>query len=351
MGIMISIRAHHGRDLAAQLSRLTAFVLRAEHSPPHRNPTWLGVLAEGLGHTPYCLEATGHGVTSGLLPLCLVESILFGRFLVSLPYVNTSGVLAHDSDTSLSLIDRAVQLADQLKVRYLELRHETPIEHPLLRGRLTSKVHLRLDLPETCELLWKTVSAKVRNQVRKGQRYDFGVAWGGAMLLPEFYAVFSHTMRDLGTPVYGRELFAEVLRQFGEDAELCVVRDAGKAVAGALLLHGRGVTEVPSACALHSYHPSCVNMLMYHHLLERAVQRRQAVFDFGRSTRDSGTFRFKKQWGAKPIEAVWQYYVRRGALNDMRPDNPSYGRLIRIWRQLPVSLTRWIGPPIVRGIP
>jgi hypothetical protein len=118
-----------------------------------------------------------------------------------------------------------------------------------------------------------------------------------------------------------------------------------------LLLHGRGVTEVPSACALHSYNPSCVNMVMYYHLLERAVQRRQTAFDFGRSTRDGGTFQFKKQWGAKPIEAVWQYYVRQGAVNAMRPDNPNYGRLIRIWRKLPVSVTRLIGPPIVRGIP
>ena len=36
---------------------------------------------------------------------------------------------------------------------------------------------------------------------------------------------------------------------------------------------------------------------------------------------------------------------------DMRPENPQYNRLIRLWQRLPVSLTRLIGPPIVRGIP
>jgi FemAB-related protein (PEP-CTERM system-associated) len=348
---MIDILEHHGRQLSASLPRLTAFVLRGERCPPCRVPIWLSILREALGHTPYCLEATEAGVTRGLLPLCLVESLLFGRFLVSLPYVNTAGVVADSNDTALSLIDRAVRLADELRVRYLELRHEQLIDHPLLRGRMTSKVHMRLDLPDTIERLWKSVSAKVRNQVRKGQRYDFRINWGGYPLVAEFYDVFSQTMRDLGTPVYGRELFVEILRQLGEDAELCVVRDAGKAVAAALLLHGRGVTEVPSACSLHSYNPSCVNMMMYYHLLERAVQRRQRVFDFGRSTRDSGTHRFKKQWGAQPTEAVWQYYVRHGEMNDMRPDNPGYGRLIRIWQRLPVSVTRWLGPSIVRGIP
>jgi hypothetical protein len=92
-------------------------------------------------------------------------------------------------------------------------------------------------------------------------------------------------------------------------------------------------------------------MLMYWNLLERAVRRGQAVFDFGRSTLDSNTCQFKKQWGARPEEAHWQYYVRRGTVGDMRPDNPRYQRFIRLWQRLPVGLTRLIGPLIVRGIP
>jgi FemAB-related protein (PEP-CTERM system-associated) len=210
---------------------------------------------------------------------------------------------------------------------------------------------MRLPLPLTGAQLWKQIPSKARNQVRKGQKSGLSVVWGSDELLPEFYAVFSHNMRDLGTPVYGRGLFRAVLRQFPGRTELCVLRAGRLPVAAALLLHGRGVTEVPSAGALRAYNPSCANMLMYWHLLERAVDRRQAVFDFGRSTRDSGTHAFKKQWGAVPEPAEWQYYLRSGSPGDMRPDNPSYGRLIRLWQRLPVSLTRLIGPPIVRGIP
>jgi hypothetical protein len=92
-------------------------------------------------------------------------------------------------------------------------------------------------------------------------------------------------------------------------------------------------------------------MLMYWHLLQRAIERKQQVFDFGRSTLDGSTFKFKKQWGAEPEPAVWQYYARRGSPGEMRPDNPKYQRLIRIWQRLPVPVTRWIGPKIARGIP
>jgi serine/alanine adding enzyme len=92
-------------------------------------------------------------------------------------------------------------------------------------------------------------------------------------------------------------------------------------------------------------------MLMYWKLLERSIERGQGVFDFGRSSPESNTYRFKKQWGATPFPAEWQHYVRHGTATDMRPDNPRYERLIRIWQRLPVALTRQIGPAIVRGIP
>jgi serine/alanine adding enzyme len=92
-------------------------------------------------------------------------------------------------------------------------------------------------------------------------------------------------------------------------------------------------------------------MMMFWKLLERAIERGQSVFDFGRSTIDSNTYTFKKQWGAEPEPAVWQYYLRGGKADVVRPDNPRYQRLIRIWQRLPVRLTRWLGPAIVRGIP
>src|SRR5205823_625987 len=128
----------------------------------------LTVLERGLGHTPYSLEAVEGERTVGFLPLAYVRSVLFGKFLVSLPYLNSGGILADDDATARLLADRAARLGDELGVRYLELRHERPLEHPALTERLTSKAHLRLPLPADVETLWKGLDGKVRNQVRKG---------------------------------------------------------------------------------------------------------------------------------------------------------------------------------------
>jgi FemAB-related protein (PEP-CTERM system-associated) len=277
--------------------------------------------------------------------------MLFGKFLVGMPYLNVGGVLACEGNVAAELIDGAVALADELDVRYLELRHERRWAHPALSYESTQKVHMRLELPADEDSLWRGFSPKVRNQIRKAEQHKLQVEWGAANLLRDFYSVFSVNMRDLGTPVFGRGLFAAILSHLGEDAEICVVRLHRRPVAAALVIFGDRVVEVPSASSLRRYNSHNGNMLMYWHLLRRGIQRQQQCFDFGRSSAGSNTYRFKSQWGALPHPAVWQYYVRRGSVGDMRPDNPKQQRKIAIWRRLPVWLTRLAGPRIVRGIP
>jgi serine/alanine adding enzyme len=208
-----------------------------------------------------------------------------------------------------------------------------------------------MPLAPTEEKLWKGFDPKVRNLVRKGEKHGFVVEWGRDELLPAFHDVVSQNMRDLGSPFYGVGFFREILATFGDQAELCVVSDTERPAAAALLLHGWGVTEVPTASSLREYNPTGVNMLMYWHLLKRAVARGQQVFDFGRSTTDGPTYKFKKQWGAEPHAATWQYHVLRGVVGEMRPDNPKYQRAIRLWQRLPLAVTRWLGPLVIRGIP
>ena len=347
----IRLWTHTAATLHARLPALERFVFNGGQASHSQHPAWSNVLRDALGHEIYAVEARSHGETCGFLPLAFVSTMLFGRFLVSLPYLNSNGVIARSPDVETLLVNRAVELADELDAKNLELRQERLIEHPMLNAVVTSKVHMRRALPSTAEKLWKELDPKVRNQVRKGEKNDFAIRTGGEELLEAFYAVLSENMRDLGTPVYGKELFQSILRTFPQDAELVIVNAGEKPIAGALLLHGPGITEVPTASSLREFNSTCANMLMYHRLLLRAIERGQSTFDFGRSTQDAPTYKFKKQWGATPSPAFWQYYLRVGESGAMRPDNPRYERMIRIWQKLPLRLTQYLGPTIVRGIP
>jgi FemAB-related protein (PEP-CTERM system-associated) len=312
---------------------------------------WLSVLKSGLNQEPYCIQICDGCKPVGVLPLVLVKSAFFGRHLVSLPYVNSAGIVAETEEAASRLIDGAVHLADRLNVRYLELRHEMEIAHPALGERNDSKVLMRLALPGSGKELWNGFKSKLRSQVRAGEKHGFEICWGKDELLSDFYAVFSRNMRDLGTPVYSRRLFSAVLASLSDEAELCVVKRRGVAVAAALLLHSCGTTEVPSASSLREHNATNANMVMYWNMLLRAVDRGQRLFNFGRSTVNSGTYRFKQQWGAEPSPSVWQYYLRRGTIRALRPDNARFSMAIKVWQRLPVVLTRCLGPAIVRGIP
>lgn len=318
----------------------------------HRQP-WLNAICNGLQHEQFVFVSRSvedDGV-DGLLPLALVRSSLFGRFLVSLPYINTGGIWGTNQAAAEALISAACLLADQQGVRYLELRHEMPVEHSKFNGKRTDKVHMRLALPPVDSELEALLKSKLRSQIKKSKEYDLSIRWGQAELLNEFYQVFAVNMRDLGTPVFSRRLFRQILIAFPEAAELCVVYRALVPIAAGLLVHCDGVTEVPSASSLRSHNVTNANMWMYRNMLARSIERGSHTFDFGRSSEGSGTYKFKAQWGAQPYPAIWQYYVRKGSAEDMRPDSDGKQRLVRLWQKLPVSLTKLIGPSIVRGIP
>ena len=322
------------------------------HAGFYQQAAWLRVLSSGLQHQPVCLQATSGERLAGVLPMAFVDTRLFGRFLVSLPYLNSSGIIAETPSVASALVDRAIDFAEQLDVRYLELRHEAAVDHPRLTEAVTDKVHMRLSLPATTDELWNSLKSKVRSQVRKPLNDEsLTVCWGTHDLLDEFYAVFTQNMRDLGTPPFSRQLFASMLDEFPGTAEICCVRLDRQPVASGLLIHGPGVTEVPSASSLRRFNSSSSNMLMYWHLLSRAIERGQQVFDFGRSSTGTGTHKFKAQWGAQEFPAVWQHFVRQGAATDMRPNSGKYDLMIQTWQKLPVWLTKVIGPSIVRGIP
>ena len=331
-----------------------------DDQPPHQQwprlaghaDAWSRSLARGLGHRQIRLTAKDdEGRLIGRLPLSLVQSSLFGKFLVSQPFLNTGGVWTDDPSIAHGMVDRAIELANQYDVKHLELRHEIRVPHPKLTVERTDKVHMRLRIPNSPETLMGSFKSKLRSQIKKASQNHFEFHWGRESLLDEFYRVFAINMRDLGTPVYSKGLFASILREFANSSELCVVRLENKTVAAALLVHHLGFTEVPSASSLREFNSTGANMWMYWQLLERAIAKGSRVFDFGRSSLNSGTYKFKEQWGAMPSPACWQYYVRSGSPADMRPDSPKKQRLIAIWRRLPIWLTRFIGPSIVRGIP
>lgn len=308
---------------------------------------WQEVFSRAFGHEPVYLIARRDGVVTGVLPLVQIKSLLFGRTLTSLPFLNYGGVLAGDTLSAQALLDRSRNEAVERRCDHVELRH-VGAQFPGLPCK-QHKVSMRLPLATR---LWERLDRKVRNQVRKAEKSGLTVQRGGGELVDDFYAVFARNMRDLGTPVYSRRLFDEVFRVFPERTTMHVVRLAGQPVAAGVTYRTARMTQLPWASSIREYNSLCPNTLLYWDTIRYASEAGCDVFDMGRSTPDEGTFKFKQQWGAEPVPLHWEYQLQSGhELPNVSPANPKFQLAIALWQKLPLAFTLRLGPMIVRAIP
>jgi serine/alanine adding enzyme len=326
------------------------FVARHPRASAYHVWKWRQVFERAFGHETVYLAARDHGSIVGVLPLVLFTSPVFGRFAVSLPFVNYGGVLARDHASASVLLRRAAALADERELAHVELRH-TARQFPDIEAR-AHKVGMLMPLERDAATAWERLDRKARNQVRKAEKSGLTTRAGGAELLDRFYGVFARNMRDLGTPVYSRRFFAEVLAAVPDSARVFLVDSGEVTVAAAITLSYRDTIENPWASSLREYRSLAPNTLLYWRMIEHAIATGHTTFDFGRSTPNEGTYNFKAQWGAAPTPLHWEYVLAEGrSLPDLSPANPKYRAAIAIWKRLPLAVTNRIGPHIVRSIP
>jgi FemAB-related protein (PEP-CTERM system-associated) len=323
---------------------------RPDRSHYHRCG-WARVVRNAFGQRPLYRAARVDGTIEGVLPLVAFASPVFGRYLVSVPYLNRGGILAATPRAREALLADARELVRTTRSAWCELR--TAGDSGAGLPARETKVSMSLDLEGGRDAVWKRVGPKVRNLVRKAEKSGLTAREGDpARDLDSFYDVFARNMRELGTPVYSPRFFREVCREFPADVRLSVVQGESGVAAAALCVTEGGFTEIHWAASLREMLRFSPNMLLYWEAIAHAADRGLHEFCMGRSTEGSGPHRFKAQWGAVPTRLRWEYVLAEGAeLPGLHPDNPRFRLAVRVWQRLPLSLTRWLGPPIVRHLP
>jgi serine/alanine adding enzyme len=343
----MSIRAAGSRDIAG----IDGFIRNSDRSILYHDYRWGTVIESSFGHKYYALiSEKPDGTVNGLLPLVHMKSMSFGNFFVSMPYFNYGGVCADDDPTRNLLVGEAVRIAEDLKASHIEFRQETPLNNGF--PVKTLKVSMRLDLPASPDDLWKSFPSKLRSQIKVPRKAGMTARVGRKEELESFHDVFSRNMRHLGTPVYPKRFFGNILDRFPESSWICTVYLGDNPVASGFLVGFKDRIEIPWASSLRKHNRQSPNMLLYWSCLEFACGKGFRVFDFGRSTPQESTYRFKEQWGAAPTPMPWSYWAKGdGRIPDLSPRNRKYHLAIEIWKRLPLPVTKILGPRIVRNIP
>ena len=306
---------------------------------------WETVVETAGKHATWYLYAEAGGEIQGILPLGHVRSRLFGNALISTPFCVYGGILSSSEEAHEALRDAACELADRLGVDYLELRNRTRMQPDWTCKDLYVTFRKEMDPDPEKNLL--AIPRKQRAMVRRGIKSGLtGEVDSG---VDRFFRIYSESLRNLGTPVFPRRLFQVLKELFGDSCEVLTVTRDGMAISSVLALYfrdevlpyyGGGIAEARAVAA---------NDFMYWELMRRACERGQRIFDYGRSKRDVGSFRFKKHWGFEPEPLYYEYYlVRAKTVPEVNPLNPRYRLLIETWKRLPLRLTQFLGPMIAR---
>ncbi|MCJ8502106.1 FemAB family XrtA/PEP-CTERM system-associated protein [Desulfatitalea alkaliphila] len=332
------------------------YILNHPNATPYHLWAWKQAIETAYGHRATYLLAQKNNNISGVLPLFQLRLAPFINQLVSLPYCDVGNCLADDSATQDMLLNQAIRLKHNTKSTTLHLRGDlTPAaaaDHHFNRIN-TGKVRLILNLPSTSQALFNSFKSKLRSQVRKAEKNGVQFRWGHLADIDAAYHVFAKNMHELGSPVHSKTFLREVLSRFSNRAKIGLAEYNGKTIGMGIILATDNKISIPWASTLRVYNRLAPNMLLYWNFLKFSSDNGFQLFDFGRSTMGEGTYKFKQQWGAKPIPLIWYDAVNTPSNKAPHPQNGTHANrehLSAAWRKLPLTLATRIGPQVRKYI-
>lgn len=337
--------------ITSDRQRFDDFVRAAPTGTPFHLTAWGRAIEKSMGHHAHYLFAERGGNIVGVLPLLHVRSRLFGQALISNAFAVYGGPIAESEAAHAALDEAAWALALRLGVPSLEYRDQERLR-PTWPAKTETYATFKRALAADSEANLKAIPRKQRAEVRRS--LELGLETRIARderAVEEHFAVYAESVRNLGTPVFPKALFASLIELYGEEADILTVSKDGVPVASVLSLYFRGEVLPYYGGGTRAARALRANDHMYWMLMEHARERGCTSFDFGRSKTGTGAFAFKKNWGFEPKPLFYEFRLRDGAsMPDVNPLNPKYKLMVETWSRLPLWLANRAGPLIARGL-
>lgn len=322
------------------------YVQKSKDATFYHQLGWKKVIENSLGHRPYYLIAKRKNTISGILPLFLLKNFFFGTSLVSVPAANYAGICADDKETEERLLESAKRLTRELNADFLELRDIKKNTYDLEENNNYATFLVSLD-PEP-EVVWSRFKKAVRQKIRKAIKSGLILSQDLGRL-DDYYRIYCHNMKRLGSPHFSKSFFKEILKQFPGKANLIFAEYKNKTIASDIVVQFKDVLMTLFAGAYKKYLWLCPNNFICWKEIEYACKKGYKIYDFGRSQLDSGSFNFKKYWYNKPKQLYYYYYLNNITRLPMKNiTNWPYWLYVKVWKRLPFLFTKNLGPKIVK---
>jgi FemAB-related protein (PEP-CTERM system-associated) len=324
------------------------FVACSEEATFFHLSGWRRVIRRAFGHDTYYLFAERDGAITGVLPLTHIKSPLFGNSLIANAFCVYGGAAAEDEESRAALEAEAIAVAQRVGASSLELRtlKRTHSDWPC---KDSLYVTFRKPLLPDVEANMKAIPRKQRAMVRKG--IQNGLRSEVDAEVDRLYRVYAESVRNLGTPVFGKKFFRALKDEFGEACDIVTILYKDTPIAAVMNFYFRGEVLPYYGGGTEAARGAAANDFMYWEVMRRACEKGCTSFDFGRSKVDTGPYNFKRYWGFEPTPLAYQYWLAPGeSIPDVNPLNPKYRLMINVWKRLPLSIANAIGPYLARDL-
>ena len=310
---------------------------------------WMNVVEKVLGHRCFKLAAWRNGVITGVFPISWIRNKIFGDCLVSTPLAVYGGVCADNEEAYFALLTAGSDLAARLKVKYLEMRNRTEPFVTSLPGR-DLYVTFTQDLSVGPEKLLQGLPRDTRYIVRKSLKA--GLTFTEDVSIEEFYEIYAGSVHRLGTPVFSRELFTELRKEFPRECRVFGVRKGAKAIASVFCFYFKDRVMPYYGGSIAEFNRDSPNNFMYWNLMLQSHAEKIRTFDFGRSKRGTGAFNFKSTWAMNMTPLPYRYQlITAKEVPRISPVDSKFQLPIAVWKKLPFSWTKIVGPRVIPWIP
>ena len=273
--------------------------------------------------------------------------------MICMPYVAHSNIeLEGKQRTCLDFEKFIIETARDRKIRIIEIRSREKL--PLDWQVSTKHVTFLIDLTNGYENLFNKMHNNVRTAIRKGYKNNLKHEFG-LQLFDGFYSIYSRSVKKLGTPVHSENFFREILKT-GYFNILTVFTSDGTPISSVLFGFDETTLYPLWGGGLADYRDLSGDNFKYWELVKYACERNFNWFDFGRSTRGSGTAFFKSRWASEERQLYYYFYDTKRTLSVQKSKNYLKNDLlesffIKTWSKFPLFLTNFLGPHLRKYIP
>jgi serine/alanine adding enzyme len=330
-----------------------SYVKNSSTGLPTQLSAWKQIITKTYGHRCYFLYAHQAEQILGVLPLYLVKSPFIGRHLNSLP----GAICTESAIVAQSLYNAADALARDLKADSLFLSDSRHMWSELDLECVELQRGIKRLLSTDLEANWNSLSRNLRHTIRHGQKNPSLSISVNPRQLQDFYNVFLNFTHEVGTPLYGFNFLNNVIHFLPDGHQIVVVYFGDRPVAAFFnFLFNKTIYGMWGA-SLREFHDLNTTYQAYWAIIEWGCQSGYSCFDLGRSPYPSGAFNFKSRWGEDQFPIYQFYKVYRGRkplglqVHDAGEEGSNIAIARKIWKKMPLSLVRALGPKIRWNIP